>query len=269
MKTVTLSLVCFLFALSPSIAGEPTRAEQVETFSEALRAFDRGNEVRRSDPTEAARAFREAGDKFQWLADSGIENGKLFYNLGNAYLRSDELGSAILNYRRAEKLIPNDGQLEANLKFARSLRKNQIPASGERAFVQTFFAWHYGVPIRFRYALGVSAYVLFWLLLLARMYFPAIRWGIAIVPCLIVWLTLGGSVLYETTVQPSHLEGVVTAGEVIVRKGNGEGFEPQFEQPLYEGIEFAVIEQRKDWIHIRLPDNKAGWIRRSKAELIY
>ncbi len=54
-----------------------------------------------------------------------------------------------------------------------------------------------------------------------------------------------------------------------MRKGNGEGFEPQFEQPLYEGVEFAVIERRNEWIHIRLPDNKAGWIRRRKAELIY
>lgn len=264
MTTFFFYLFSFLFA----IPAEPTRAEQIETFNEALRAFDRGNELRRSDPADAGRAFREATDKFQLLVDSGIENGKLYYNLGNACLRSGELGRSILNYRRAEKLIPNDGQLEANLRFARSLRKNQIPTGGRRAFVQTFFAWHYGVPIRFRYAIGLGAYVLFWVLLLARLYWRPVRWGFALVPCLLVWFTLGCSVVYERSVQANQLEGVLTADEVIVRKGNGEGFEPQFEQPLHEGVEFSVIDRRQDWIHVLLPDGKSGWVRRSKVTLI-
>ncbi len=268
MRTATFSLFSFLFSLSPSLAGAVSRAEQIETFNEALLAFDHGNELRRSNPAEAARAFREATDKFQRLADSGIENGKLYYNIGNACLRSGELGRAILNYRRAEKLIPNDGQLEANLKFARSLRKNQIPTSGEQTFVRTLFVWHFGVPIRFRYALALGAYVLFWLLLFARMYFKSIRWGLAVVPCLAMWLTLSCSLWYDEFAQSKVREGVITADEVIVRKGNGEGFEPQFEQPLHQGVEFSVVEQRKEWIHIRLPDNKTGWIRLSKVELI-
>ncbi len=268
MRTAAFSLFSFLFSLSPALAGDLSRTEQIETFNEALWAFDHGNELRRSNPAEAARAFRGAVDKFQRLADSGVENGKLYYNLGNACLRSGELGRAILNYRRAEKMIPNDGHLDANLEFARSLRKNQIPTSGEQAFVKIFFAWHFGVPIRFRYAIGLGVYVLFWLLLFARMYFKSIRWGLAIVPCLVVWLTLGCSVWYAEFARSKDRDGVITADEVIVRKGNGEGFEPQFEQPLHQGVEFSVLEQRKDWIHIRLPDSKTGWIRSRKAELI-
>ncbi len=164
--------------------------------------------------------------------------------------------------------MPADGQLEANLRFARTLRKNQIAASGERAFMQTFFAWHYRVPIRYRYAIGLTAYVLFWLLLLGRIYFKTIRWSIAIVPAVLLWLVLGSSVVYENLKHAESTEGVITADDVTVRKGNGEGFEPQFEQPLHQGVEFSIIEQRNDWIHIRLPDNNSGWIRSNKVELI-
>ena len=268
MRTVAFSFFSFLFSLSPASAAELTRAQQIETLNEAQRAFDRGNEMRRSNPGEAGRSFREATDKFQLLADSGIANGKLYYNLGNAYLRAGELGQAIANYRRAERLMPGDGQLEANLRFARTLRKNQIAASGERAFIHTLFAWHYGVPIRYRYAIGLTAYVLFWMMLLGRMYFKTVRWSIAIVPAVLLWLVLGSSVVYENLTSAESSEGVITTDDVTVRKGNGEGFEPQFEQPLHQGVEFSVIEQRKDWIHIRLPDNNSGWIRSSKVELI-
>ncbi len=268
LLSVVFLFFSFLFSLSAASAADLTRAQQVETLNEALRAFDRGNEMRRSNPGEAGRSFREATDKFQLLVDSGIANGKLYYNLGNSYLRAGRLGQAIANYRRAERLIPADGQLEANLRFARTLCKNQIAASGQRAFLQTFFAWHHGVPIRYRYAIGLAAYVLFWLLLVGRMYFKTIRWSIAIVPAVLLWLVLGSSVVYENLKLAESTEGVITADDVTVRKGNGEGFEPQFEQPLHQGVEFSVIEQRKDWIHIRLPDNNSGWIRSNKVELI-
>jgi len=103
---------------------------------------------------------------------------------------------------------------------------------------------------------------------LGRMYFKTIRWSIAFVPAVLLWLVLGSYVVYENLTHAESTEGVITADDVTVRKGNGEGFEPQFEQPLHQGVEFSVIEQRKDWIHIRLPDNNSGWIRLNKVELI-
>ena len=58
------------------------------------------------------------------------------------------------------------------------------------------------------------------------------------------------------------------ADEVIVRKGNSTSYEPQFNQPLYEGVEFTLIERRGDWLRIELPDGNSGWISADQAELI-
>jgi SH3-like domain-containing protein len=54
---------------------------------------------------------------------------------------------------------------------------------------------------------------------------------------------------------------------VVVRKGNGEGYDPQFEQPLHDGIEFRVIEQRGGWLRIELADGNQGWVRSREVEL--
>ena len=69
----------------------------------------------------------------QGLIDDGVDNGKLYYNLGNAQLQIGDLGQAIVSYRRAERLIPNDSNLRENLRFARSLCRNQIPTATGRA----------------------------------------------------------------------------------------------------------------------------------------
>src|ERR1041384_66422 len=42
----------------------------------------------------------------------------VYYNLGNAYFRNNQLGNAILNYERARALSPRDPDVLANLKFA-------------------------------------------------------------------------------------------------------------------------------------------------------
>ena len=52
------------------------------------------------------------------LVDSGIQNGSLYTDLGNAYLQSGELGHAIVNYERALQFEPSNRQVAINLQFA-------------------------------------------------------------------------------------------------------------------------------------------------------
>ena len=44
--------------------------------------------------------FDQSVAAFESLAQMGIQNGSLFYNLGNAYLKQDRLGHAVLWYGR-------------------------------------------------------------------------------------------------------------------------------------------------------------------------
>jgi tetratricopeptide (TPR) repeat protein len=264
-----LAAMCLLLAFaSPAPGDELTADQRAQVFAEAVRAFDRGAEVRQSDSREAIEAFREAAAKFQLLIDSGLANGKLFYNLGNAYLESGQIGRAILNYRRAQELLPGDDRLQHNLDYARSLRRNDIEASGRRAFLHTLLFWHYGTALRSRYAVGLGAYVAFWLLLALSIVLPRFRWQYAWAPALALWLALGVSVTAGVLAQSHHREGVIVADDVVVRKGAGERFAAQFEQRLHQGVEFTVLEEHRDWWHVELPNGQAGWVRSEQAELM-
>lgn len=242
--------------------------ERVAVLRDAVEAFDEGAAVGRMQPDRAVASFRAAAEGFEALVADGVVNGRLLYNLGNSYLQLGDIGKAILNYRRAERVMGGDPQLRHNLNYARSLRRNQIEDTGERAALHTVFFWHYETSVASRYAAAVGGYVLFWSLLLARGWVKVASLRLAIAACGVLWLAAGTSVAIETAQSESIKEGVTTSSDIVVRKGNGEGYAPQFAESLHEGVEFRVIDERGGWFKIELPDGHSGWIRQAQAEII-
>jgi hypothetical protein len=191
----------------------------------------------------------------------------LQYNLGNAYLQLGDLGRAILHYRAAEQVIPRDPKLRHNLKYARSLTESRIAVSGERALRSALLGWHRGTSTRTRLVVFVTAYTLFWVLLTLNLLASGPWWRWPAIAAGVVWIAMGVSVASDILGADENRQGVVLADDVVVRKGNSEGFDPKFEQPLHQGVEFRVLEQRPGWLSIELPDGKTGWIRAADAGL--
>lgn len=70
------------------------------------------------------------------LKTDGLSS-EVYYNLGNAYYRSNILGRAILNYERALKLDPGNTDAKFNLEFVKSKIADEI--SDDRNFLTRVF----------------------------------------------------------------------------------------------------------------------------------
>lgn len=248
--------------------GELTAGQRQQILTEAGEAYDQGVSFLRRDPVQAARALETAVQRYRQLVDDGVVNGRLHYNLANAYLQSGEIGRAILHYRAAEKLIPGDPRLRRNLQYARTLRRSRIAPTGERALGRALLGWHFNTSATTRFRVFLGAYLAFWILLGGQLIVPhaAWRWLAGVTAAL--WIVFGASVAAQHIAEGGRRDGVVLVDEVIVRKGNSEGFEPQFEEALHQGVEFHVLEDRLGWLFIELPDGKTGWIRADQAGLL-
>ncbi len=266
---IIVSVVIMAFWTRPLLGAPDLSQEQRrQVLGEAQDAFDRGMALLPTSREKARAEFQSAAERFQLLVDEGLRNGPLFYNLANAYLQIGDLGRAILNYRRAETYMSGDERLTSNLDYARSLCRSQVPASGQRALTDALLTWHRHTSMTSRFVVFAAAYVLFWLILLAARFKPGAWWRIPALASLVLWLVVGGSVAADLWLGPVKVAGVVMVDEVTVRKGNGEGFAPQFEEPLHEGAEFTLIERRGGWLHIALPNGTTGWIREAQAEIV-
>lgn len=268
MGVLIIALLSIGLWASPAQAADLTPQQQRDVLTEAQQAYDRGIAMLRGNPSEARSSFQAAAQKFQLVADNGLANGLLFYNLANAQLQAGDVGRAILNYRRAQRLIPGDPRVQSNLDFARTLCKTPIAASGQRALTSALLRWHDHTATRTRFIVFITAWLLFWCALLLRILRPSGIWTmIATVTC-VIWIALGISVAMDVTGWGHRPAGVVLADNVTVRKGNGTGFEPQFAQSLGPGVEFDVLERRGDWLNIQLPNGSSGWIEADQTELV-
>jgi len=112
--------------------------------------------------------FKEAIQGYEGLIRSGIVDGHIYYNLGNAYFRLNRLGHAILNYEKARLLMPRDADLLFNLSQARGKIQDAIPPS--QGFMAGAFFWLEALSLQEAFWAFAALNVLFWTILLVRLF---------------------------------------------------------------------------------------------------
>ena len=201
--------------------------------------------------------YEEAAGGYEALLAKGHLNGHVFFNLGNAYVRLGELGRAILNYRKASLLLPRDGDLKANLQYARSLTKDRIEEVTP-SFWHTLAFWYFGMNLRE--------------LLIAFVFLNAVLWGSALLHLYrqrewvkwSFWLSLLLSLVVGVSAVMKYLESFQNPGAVVleeespVRAGFSRNDTTLF--VLHEGTEFKILDEEKGWWKIELGDEKKGWL---------
>jgi tetratricopeptide (TPR) repeat protein len=231
-------------------------AEAVEIpqlFLEANQAYEKGN-------------YKTSAALYENIITFGIHSGMIYYNLGNCYARLGEIGKALLNYRRAERLIPRDGDLKFNMQYVLDQRKDKIEPKDKVPFAKAFFFWYFWLSMKELLFIFLIVNVLFWLVALVLLYkqYDVFRWIRILTLCLL--FIFGPSLGVKLYSQKILHHGVVIKPEATIRSGNGPNHSPLF--ILHEGAEFSINQENNGWIKIRLADGKIGWVSLSAVQII-
>lgn len=267
-STVLIPIAAFLFALTVLAHAQLPSSQLYPLFHQANEAFRQANAMA-GDP-QAEKLYEKAVLTYERILTEGrIRNAKLYYNLANAYLLKGDLGSAVLNYRRAEKLDGADQNIQKNLAFARSRTIDLIKPRTEKRVLQTLFFWHYDFSLKARFVLALLAFAALCITLTAMIWLGrSARATVTTVICALLVACFLTSVILEASTQAKRICGVITTQQVIARQGDGQGYPASFKDPLHEGAEFDLIEHRPGWFHIELSDGSDAWIPDTAAQLI-
>ena len=211
--------------------------------------------------------YEQAARSYQQLADKGYDDPALYYNLGNAYFKQGDLGRAILNYLRAERIAPRDGDVKANLDLARS-QTLDVLETGDAPFVRFVTGLLLRVTTGELGAIALASWLLFSTSLLLAMIGPRrwLAWTRPVTLAATVLLLLGGGALAgRLYFDSASNEAVIVAEEVDVVSGPGSRYTPEF--TLHAGAETGLVERRGAWARIALPGGSLqGWVPAADVE---
>lgn len=250
-KFVWLNIVSVVILLQ-SVVGVAAENKGLEAlFSRANQAY---GETR----------FQQAADGYQQLIQAGYENGVLFYNLGNAFFRLNQIGRAILNYERARFFIPRDGDLNFNLRYAHLLVEDIIPESQGFESVKLF--WLASMKLEELFWGFAVLNLFFWAILLLRLYLRA-DWNFyLLLVFLVFWFIVGLSFGIKWYQVETDDRAVILDQAVNVLAGPDAKDTLLFK--LHDGTIVNHERTEEGWHLISLSDEKRGWVKAEAIERI-
>ncbi len=213
--------------------------------------------------------YKEAIKTYEEITKEGLVSYKLYYNLGNAYYKNNELGKAIYNYELANKLQPNNKDIKTNLRIANEKTIDKIE-SKENFFIgaiksglvnslsTTGWAWLSIISLTAALALVFLFFISKHLLLKRVGFFLG---GISFI-VFIASMVLGFSALKDK--QELNF-AIITNRESKIYEEPGKGSKSKFS--LHEGTRVSVLETNPDWTNIKLENGNEGWVKTTEIGL--
>ncbi len=214
--------------------------------------------------------YEKAIKLYESILNKGEVAPEIYFNLGNAYYKSNSIGFAILNYERAKKLAPDDDDITANLKLANQKTEDKIE-SAPQMFLTT---WKNGiVDMMSERSWSVLCIVLITLALgLFAMYlFTSLRtlkqigfFGGSILILLAVVIFFIAKHKYEKT--KNSATGIITTPSVTVTGSPTDKGTKLF--ILHEGSKVNIMENDGVWTEIKIANGNVGWIQTKNVSAI-
>ena len=246
-----LSILCFAHI------GTLGATDAQQVFANANQAYQAGN-------------YRLAADSYESILKNGnVFSQELYFNLGNAYFRLNQIGLSVLNYERALRLDPSDTDVQQNLVVARSRVSDDIEPITNVFFIRW---WHNlrGVFPADTWAtfglfflwLGAAGFAL-WLLDKERQRKKyGFITGLAAVPLSILMFLLAQN---AATVMKTPL-AIVISSQTMLR--NAPDPNATTVNTLHEGLKIEILDKIGSMTKVKLPNGEDGWLPTTDVEKI-
>ena len=224
---------------------------------------------------KADEAYRQADypsaiEQYEAVLANQYTSADLYYNLGNAYYRTDQLALAILNYERALRLKPSMSDARENLALAESKTVDSItplPKFFLSRWVD-FLCTH----------ISPAIWRILWLSLLALTALSVVimrlgssrkfrKVGLTTGVVSLVLLLLATLLLINATRRfNAHREAIVLSPAVSIKSSpEQQGVDKMV---LHEGTKLTISDSLSGWYKITIADGTSGWCQKESVERI-
>lgn len=246
MKTKLTYLLLVFISSSLLVFGQDNNAS---LFEAANKAYNDGN-------------FPEAITQYKAILDTGNHSAAIYYNLGNAYYKSNEIGPSVYYFEKALQLSPKDEDIVNNLAFAKNMTIDAIeplPKTQFSKFVSSITGmFHYNQWAWIAVICGFLCVISF---LLYQFSYQTLKKRIYFLLSFIAFLFILGTVAIayqQYGKAQADRPAIVFAKETAIKSEPNLRSDEVF--VLHEGTKVQVLDTVNNWKKIQLIDGKIGWI---------
>lgn len=225
--------------------------------------------AQKAEQLYAQKNYREAISCYQSIIKEGFSSYKLYYNLGNAYYKNNELGNAIYYYELAHKLQPNQKDVLNNLIIANAKTIDNIESKENfflhtiksglvNSFSTTTWAW---LSIACLVVALAAAFLFF---ITNRLTLKRIGFLLACVSLLLFISTMAFGFIAVHDKEKTTF-AIIIQHESTIYDEPSTASNSKF--TLHEGTKVAVLETTANWTNIKLENGNEGWVKTSEVGL--
>jgi tetratricopeptide (TPR) repeat protein len=242
----------------------------INLFISSLFAFEADSVIKFGNDSYANGLYYYAIEAYKQAIDSGYKAPGLYYNLGNAYYKINNIPLAILNYERAKKLDPYDDDISHNLTLANAHVVDKIDVIPE-FIIKTWIRNIVSLADPDRWAvISISAFLLFLVLFLIYLFSARIALKKFTFWLGILILFISASAFYSALKRKELLtakdSAIIISPTVTAKSSPAESGVDLF--IIHEGTKIIIEDSLDIWNRIRIGDGTVGWIRKEDMEII-
>jgi hypothetical protein len=227
-------------------------------------SFNRANEYYR------AGKYPEAVKEYENLITKGYRSSAIYYNLGNAYYRNEQLGSAILSFERAAVLNPGDPDVEHNLKLTYLKTVDRIEPVPDLFFIQWMRAAGSVVAPEAVWFIFALSWILLFVSLSVMYLFmrpEIIRTARIILLISFITVVICGMMMGIQSFRETASDRAIVTENIVTAKSSPD-INSVDAFVIHEGLKVRLSDSVGGWVKISLPDGKVGWILAHQCERI-
>lgn len=215
-------------------------------------------------------SYKKALKLYEEIESQNMESDALYFNMANAYYKTNQIAPSIYYYEKAIKLNPNNKDYTFNLEFAKRMTLDNIevlPKSPGQKFRDTvilnftYNTWAIiAVSLAFLFAALFLLYHFSYSTSVKRIYFVTSALCVIFVTSSVFFAY--SNYQYVSTTKTA----IIFAQQTRVRSAPSRSSEINFE--LHEGTKVEILESLDNWKKIQIADGKTGWILAEKLKEI-
>lgn len=205
--------------------------------------------------------YEEAISLYEQIIDDGEASVSVYYNLGNAHYKLNNVGPSIYYYEKALQLDPKDEDVQNNITFARNMTLDAISEETSTGFTKqineliSLFSYNtWGI-------LAIVFSVFFAVFFIVYYFHPRplakrIFFGAAV----FMIFMAGISVFFafqQQEIQLNNQFAIIYVEEAEVNNEPSQRAESSF--LLHEGTKAKILEDYQGWVKLELANGTQGW----------